>query len=160
VHVTVLPPVHTPLWHVSVWVHAFPSLQVVPLVATGFEHAPVDGLHVPEMWHWSLAVQTTELPPMHVPFWQVSVWVHALPSLHVVPFVATGFEHAPVDGLHVPATWHGSLAVHVTGFDPVHTPDWHVSVCVQALPSLQIVPSASPWHGPPPPVACLRPTIC
>jgi hypothetical protein len=30
--------------------------------------------------------------------------------------------------------------VHVTGFDPEHVPDWHVSVCVQALPSLQAVP--------------------
>jgi hypothetical protein len=32
------------------------------------------------------------------------------------------------------------LAVHVTGFDPEHVPDWHVSVCVQALPSLHAVP--------------------
>jgi hypothetical protein len=40
--------------------------------------------------------------------------VHALPSLHEVPFAATGFEHTPVLGLQVPATWHASLAVHVT----------------------------------------------
>jgi len=33
-----------------------------------------------------------------------------------------------------------SEAVHVTGFEPVHVPLWHVSVCVQALPSLQAVP--------------------
>jgi hypothetical protein len=30
--------------------------------------------------------------------------------------------------------------VQTTGFEPTHTPDWHVSVCVQALPSLQVVP--------------------
>jgi hypothetical protein len=33
-----------------------------------------------------------------------------------------GLEHVPVDGLHVPAAWHWSSAVHVTGFDPEHTP--------------------------------------
>jgi hypothetical protein len=26
------------------------------------------------------------LPPTHAPFWQVSVWVQELPSLHAVPF--------------------------------------------------------------------------
>ena len=58
-------------------------------------------------------VQVTGLRPVHAPAWHVSVCVHALPSLHAVPFVAAGFEHAPVAGLHVPATWHWSIAVHV-----------------------------------------------
>ena len=48
--------------------------------------------------------------------------MQALPSLQVVPLVATGFEQAPVVVLHVPAVWHWSLAVQVTGFDPVHAP--------------------------------------
>src|SRR2546421_257729 len=56
--------------------------HVVPSGAAGFEQAPVPGLHVPATWHWSLAVQVTGLLPVHVPLWQVSVWVHALPSLH------------------------------------------------------------------------------
>jgi len=30
--------------------------------------------------------------------------------------------------------------MHTTGFDPVQTPDWQVSVCVQALPSLHKKP--------------------
>jgi hypothetical protein len=51
-------------------------------------------------------VQTTGLPPVQVPFWQVSVRVQALLSLHVVPLAAFGFEQTPVAGLHVPATWH------------------------------------------------------
>ena len=67
--------------------------------------------------------------------------MQALPSLQAVPFAAFGFEQRPVPVLHVPAMWHGSLAVQTTGFAPVQTPDWHVSVCVQALPSLQAVPS-------------------
>ncbi len=69
--------------------------------------------------------------------------MHALPSLHAVPFDAAGFEHTPVLGLHVPATWHWSCAVQTTGFDPVHVPAWHVSVCVHALPSLHAVPFAT-----------------
>jgi len=66
----------------------------------------------------------------------VSVSVQALPSVQDVPFGALGFEHRPVLVLQVPATWHWSDAVQTTGFDPVHVPDWHVSVCVQAFPSL------------------------
>ncbi len=70
----------------------------------------MDGSHVPATWHWSLAVHTTGFEPTHVPLWQVSVRVHALPSLHAVPSAAAGFEHRPVAGSHVPAKWHWSLA--------------------------------------------------
>jgi len=67
--------------------------------------------------------------------------VHALSSLQEEPFDLLGFEQVPDDGSQVPATWHWSLAVHATGFTPVHAPDSHVSVCVQALPSSQPAPS-------------------
>ena len=75
-----------------------------------------------------------------MPLWHESVWVQALPSLQVVPLAAVGFEHVPVLGLQVPATWHWPLAAHVTGVEPAQTPDWHESTCVHALPSLQDVP--------------------
>jgi hypothetical protein len=87
-------------------VQALPSLQDVPLVAMGFEQAPVEGSHVPATWHWSDAVHVTGFEPTQVPDWQVSLWVQALPSLQDVPLVAMGFEQAPVDGSQVPATWH------------------------------------------------------
>ena len=45
--------------------------------------------------------------------------------LQVVPFEAIGFEHIPVIGSHVPATWHGSVAVHVMA--PL---SWHVPLLV------------------------------
>ena len=80
---------------------------------------------------------------MHIPFWQLSVCVHALLSLQFVPFAAVGFEQTPVLVLHVPATWQASLAVHVTGLVPVQVPFWQLSLCVQALPSLQLVPLAA-----------------
>jgi hypothetical protein len=142
-HVTGFEPVHTPFSHASALVQAFPSLQAAPFAAVGFEQAPVLGLHVPATWHASLATHVTGFDPVQVPFSHASVCVHAFPSLQLVPFAATGFEHAPVLGLHVPATWHASVATHVTGFEPVHTPDWQESLCVQAFPSLQLVPFAA-----------------
>jgi hypothetical protein len=60
---------------------------------------------------------------VHVPLWQVSVGVQLLLSLQAVPFTATGFEHPPVVGSQVPATWHWSDAAQVTGFEPTHEPD-------------------------------------
>ena len=69
--------------------------------------------------------------------------MQGLPSLHDVPFAAFGFEQTPVPVLQTPATWHWSRAVQTTGFEPVQVPDWHVSVCVHALESLQEVPFAA-----------------
>jgi hypothetical protein len=43
--------------------------------------------------------QMTGLVPTQTPFWQVSVWVQALLSLHGVP-LATGM-HVPVAGVQV-----------------------------------------------------------
>jgi hypothetical protein len=106
VHVIGFEPTHAPDWQVSVCVQLLPSLQAEPLLAAGFEQAPVAGSHAPAMWHWSDAVQVTGLEPLHVPFWQVSVWVQAFPSLQDVPLAAMGFEQAPVDGSQVPAMWH------------------------------------------------------
>jgi hypothetical protein len=86
-------------------------------------------------------VQTTGLAPEQVPAWQVSVRVQALSSLHVVPLGLFGFEQVPLAVSQVPTSWHWSLAVQTTGFPPAHEPAWHVSVRVQALPSLHVVPS-------------------
>src|SRR5437016_12930960 len=46
----------------------------------------------------------------------------------------------PVAGLQAPAEWHWSAAVHTTGLAPTQAPASQVSVCVQALPSLQGAP--------------------
>src|SRR5579862_6050065 len=134
-------PAHVPPWQLSPCVQALPSLQPVPSAAVGFEHVPVCGSQVPATWHWSDAVQTTAVPA-HVPPWQLSPWVQALPSLQAVPSAAVGFEHVPVCGSQVPATWHWSDAVQTTE-GPAHVPPWQLSPWVQALPSLQAVPSAA-----------------
>ena len=119
--------------------HALPSLQPSPSGRAGLEQVPVAGLHVPARWHWSGGGQTTGSAPVHAPAWQVSVLVHALPSLQVAPSGRVGFEQTPVAGLHVPGVWHWSGVAHTTGFAPVHTPAWQVSVRVQAFPSLHDV---------------------
>jgi hypothetical protein len=57
-------------------------------------------------------------------------------SLHVVPSVLAGFEQTPVVALQVPALWHWSIAVHVTGV-PTQAPEAvQVSLIVHGLPSL------------------------
>src|SRR5438876_4335318 len=52
-----------------------------------------------------------------------------------------GLLQVPVAGSQVPAVWHWSEAVHPTGFVPTQAQAAQVSVCVQALPSVQGVPS-------------------
>jgi hypothetical protein len=136
-------PVQTPAWHVSLCVQPLPSLQGVSFAAAGLEHVPVAGLQVPATWHWSDAAQTTGFAPVQTPAWQVSLCVQPLPSLQAVLFAFAGLEHVPVAGLQVPATWHWSDAVQTTELAPVQTPAWQVSACVQALPSLQLVPFAT-----------------
>src|SRR5436190_325886 len=78
-------PVQKPLLQVAVWVQALPSLQAVPSAFAGFEHVPLAGSQTPATWHWSEAVQTTGLLPVHTPLSQVSVRVQASPSLQAVP---------------------------------------------------------------------------
>ena len=102
---TAAPPLHAPAWQLSPLVHALPSSQGVPFASAGFEHTPVAGLHTPAWWHWSGVGQTTALPPVQTPAWQVSTWVQALPSLHAAPSTLGGLEQ-PVAGTQLPARWH------------------------------------------------------
>jgi hypothetical protein len=60
-------PMQLPPMHASLCVQAFPSPQLVPSGALGFEHVPLAGLQEPATWHWSLAWQTTGLLPVQVP---------------------------------------------------------------------------------------------
>src|SRR5947207_100554 len=80
--------------------------------------------------------------PVQTPLSPVTVCVQALASLQVVPLVLGGSEHTPVLVLQVPSSCHWSSAVQTTRLLPEQTPLSQVSVCVQALPSLQAVPSA------------------
>ena len=105
-------------------VQALLSLHVLPFALVGFEHVPVLVLQVPAVWHWSMAPHTTGLPPTQVPLWQVSVCVHALLSLHVVPVCGV---QAKVVGEQMeqvahadPVFCHCPLASQVCGCGPLH----------------------------------------
>jgi len=107
---------------VSVSVQALPSLQSAPLALAGLLHAPVVGLQVPAVWHWSEAVHTTGSVPTHAPATQLSLRVQALPSSQGAPLALAGLLQVPVAGSQVPAVWHWSEAVHTTGFAPTQAP--------------------------------------
>jgi hypothetical protein len=146
VQITGALPTHIPTWHVSVCVHALPSSHGVPFGAGGLMHWPVCGSHTPAMWHGSGAGHTIGSAPTHVPAWQLSDWVQALPSSQTVPSSTGGFEHWPLAGSHVPASWHWSDAVQITGAPATQVPASQTSpFCppVHASPSLQRVPSAA-----------------
>src|SRR5947207_1547456 len=141
VHTTGFAPTQAPAWQVSLCVHALASLQLVPLGLAGLLQAPDAGSQVPAVWHWSAAVHTTGFAPAQAPAWQVSLCVHALASLQLVPLGLAGLLQAPDAGLQTPAVWHWSAAVHTTGLAPTQMPASQASLCVQALPSSQLVPS-------------------
>ena len=99
-----------PPLHVSVWVHAFPSLHVAVLFVCAHDPATqVSSVHGLASLQSAAVVHCTQpgiTVPAQVPPVHVSADVHVFPSLHAVPFVAGGFEHVPLAGSHVPATWH------------------------------------------------------
>ena len=116
-------PTHTPLLQASTLVHLFPSSQVAPVSAVGAEQRPVEGLQVPAVMQ-TPPVQVLGFDPTQAPLWQVSVWVHMLPSLQTVP-LAMG-AHAPVAELHalhvphaVPASCQAPLALQSWGWLPL-----------------------------------------
>src|SRR3989442_2124383 len=88
---------------------------------------------------------------MQVPDWQESDWVQASPSVQALPFGLSGLEQVPLAASQVPATWHWSRAAQTTGFAPTQAPAWQVSVCVQAFPSVQVLPSGLYGLAPVPP---------
>jgi hypothetical protein len=95
-----------PPWHDSVPLQASGSLQEVPSGRLVFTHDPDAGSQLGR-WQASPPVQTTALPPVQAPVWQVSVRVHALPSSHAVPLaLGAGLLQLPVAGSQTPATWH------------------------------------------------------
>src|SRR5437867_2840868 len=129
-------PVQTPALQTSPSVLASPSLHGLPSGVTGFEQVALSGSQTPASWHWSWAVQTTGLTPVHVPPWQVSVCAQAPPSSPLVPVSGLAVQ------LGVP------LQVRVLHWSEVQViavpTQWalpsQVSLKEQASPSSQLVP--------------------
>src|SRR2546425_429043 len=133
-------PTQMPASQASVGVQALPSSQGAPLGLAGLLQAPVAGSQVPAVWHWSAAVHTTGFAPTQAPAWQVSLCVHALASLQLVPLGLAGLLQAPVAGSQAPAGGPLTAAVHKTGFAPNQTAAPQVAVRVDALAAVQPVP--------------------
>jgi hypothetical protein len=133
-------PKQTPAVQESPVVHAMASLQPVPSVTGGFEQAPVPGSQIPGLWHWSGLGQTTCVPAVQVPDWHVSTPLHNVESLQVVPLPFCGFEQTPVPGSQTPGLWHWSGVGQTTCVPAVQVPDWHVSIPLHNVESLQAVP--------------------
>jgi hypothetical protein len=93
------------------------------------------------VWHWSIAEHVTPLQlstPAHTPLLQTSFTVAGFPSSQVVPSGWFGFVHLPVEGAHVPATWHWSSGMHVTimqRFTPLQSPALHTRPGPHVVPS-------------------------
>src|SRR5438477_290205 len=133
---------HLPIWQVSVWVQASPSLQAVPSCTIVPWHEPFRQASLAvHSFPSSQLVPSGDGAPMQTPAWQVSVWVQVSPSSQAVPSGFAGLEHSLLAASQVSASWHWSWAAQTTGFVPVQLPPWQVSACVQASPSLQAVPS-------------------
>src|SRR5438477_28309 len=130
-------PPQAPAVQTSVLVQALPSLQAVPSVLLAKLHVP-SPLQVPAWWHEAGAAQVYDMPPQ-TPAVYTSVEVQALPALQAVPSSLPARLHV-APPLQVPAWWHGSGAAQVYAVPP-QMPAVHTSVEVQALPSLQAVPS-------------------
>ena len=122
-----------PAWHVP-FEHAAPS------GLAGLEQLPDCASQIPGSWQASSAAHITGAAPVQAPAWHVSLVVQALPSSQLVPSGFADVAQAPVAGLQV-ALWHASGAAQLTAV-PEHTPAWQVSVVVQRLLSLQLVPLA------------------
>ena len=97
VHATWLAAVHAPDWHVSLKSQALPSLHDVPFATLVYAVALTLGWHVSHVLAPFAAPEATHAPP-----------TKQNPGSNVAA------EHCPVVGLHVPAVWHESGAVHVT----------------------------------------------
>src|SRR5450432_3735071 len=97
-----LPPVQTPLTHLSVWVQPSPSLHAVSSGRGGSEQLPLLGSQTPAKWQSLEAGHVLGLAPMQMPFWQVSLCVQALASLQAVSFGCSGLEHWPLLGSQTP----------------------------------------------------------
>src|SRR5437870_1008065 len=96
-------PTHGPLpSQVSLKEQASPSSQVVPVSGGGVQLGAASRVRVADACDVRVIAVPTHWP---LPS-QVSLKQQASPSSHGAPSALAGFEHSPVAGLHMPASWH------------------------------------------------------
>jgi hypothetical protein len=148
-----VPAVQVPPWHTSAPLHTVLSAHDVPF-STAVAVQPKLG-EQPSVVHTLPSLQTSAVPVVHVPFWQVSAPLQRLPSGHAVPFATAVFAH-PEAGLHESPV-HTFPSLQLSAVPAVQVPFWQVSAPLQRLPSGQEVPLATgvTVH----PVAGLHPSV-
>ena len=125
---TLGPPLHPPPLHLSLLVHALPSLQLFEL----FENThPFEALHE-SLVHPLPSLQDRAAPPLQPPPLHLSFFVQALPSSQ--PFELLENTH-PLPGLHESLV-HPFPSLQETAAPAKQLPPAHWSFCVQALPSV------------------------
>jgi hypothetical protein len=129
-----------PLLHAQVpAVHVLLVPHAVVSGAFGDEQTPVDGLQTPAAWQTAVDVQVTGAAPVHVPLRQVSVLVHALPSLQVAPLprAVPRSLHAGVPVVQSMAPlWQALTGVHgALATQRPHAPLAHTPASPQGVPS-------------------------
>ena len=122
------PPTHTPPEQESPVVQAFPSLHGLLLFVNT---QPVVGLHVSVVQRIPSS-QTSGAPPAQAPPAQVSLVVHALPSLHGLALFTL---RQPKSGSQLSSV-QTFPSTQLGAGPPTHTPPEQASLDVQALPSL------------------------
>jgi hypothetical protein len=91
--------------------------------------------------HTLASLQSSGVPGVHTPAWQVSPPLHTLASLHEVPF-STGVLAQPVAASQLSAV-HTLPSLQSSALPGVHTPLSQVSFPLQTSPSAHEEPSGS-----------------
>jgi hypothetical protein len=125
------PAVHTPAWQVSGPLQTFPSEHGTPF-STVVATQPLAGLQL-SVVQGLPSLQTSGVPALHVPPWQVSAPLHGLPSLHAVPLATTALVHTPA--AHVSVV-HGLLSLQSAA--TLHALQPAMGVCWQPLTPLHV----------------------
>ena len=134
---------HAPSLQASICVQASSSSQPAPSGFFANVHCPVVASQAPTSWQARGAAQALGAPAAQLPAWQVSASVQGLPSSHAVPLAFGANVHCPVAASHVPACMQADGAGQATWLPPVQAPLLQASLCVQGLPSSQLVSSGA-----------------
>jgi hypothetical protein len=113
-----VPAVQIPLWHVSLPLQTLPSEHDVPF-PTGLVVQPVAGAQE-SFVHALPSLQTSVVPAVQTPAWQVSAPLHAFPSEHAEPFGELACAQ-PVLELQVSVV-HGFASTQLSGVPAVQSP--------------------------------------
>jgi hypothetical protein len=131
-----VPAAQTPLWHVSLPLQTVPSAHGVPFRTGTWVH-PKAGSQLSVVQTLE-SLQLSAVPGVHAPFWQVSLPLQTLPSVHELP-LATLLLWQPAIGSQLSAV-HGLPSLQLRAVPVVQVPAWQVSAPLHTLPSAHDVP--------------------